>query len=238
MIASTRVVLPELLDELDPNDPRARRSRRDLRRVHRAMGSLSILQEGILRLQLSRLPTRILELGTGDASLLLRLARAQPTWRDVALTLLDRHDLLSDETRSAYDQLGWKLTVLRVDVIEWARKAHSQRFDLCLANLFLHHFDTAALNTITTAIAEHSNAFVACEPRRNTFAWLGSQLVGILGANAVTRGDAVKSVEAGFADQELTAIWPHSQEDWWCNEYAALPFTHCFTAVRKVARRA
>jgi hypothetical protein len=238
MIASTRVVLPELLDELDPNDARAQRSRRDLRRVHRAMGSLSILKGGILRLQLSHLPMRILELGAGDASLLLRLARAQPTWRGVALTVLDRHDLLSSETRSAYDQLGWKLTVLRADVMDWARQDHSQQFDLCLANLFLHHFDTLALNTLMAAIAEHSDAFVACEPRRNTFAWLGSQLVGILGANAVTRGDAVKSVEAGFADQELTAIWPNSRDVWWCNEYAAPPFTHCFTAARKSARRA
>jgi SAM-dependent methyltransferase len=238
MIASTRVVLPELLDELDPNDPRARRSRRDLRRVHRAMGSLSILQEGILRLQLSNLPTRILELGAGDASLLLRLARAQPTWRGVALTVLDRHDLLSNETRRAYDQLGWRLTVLRADVMEWARKDYSQQFDLCFANLFLHHFDTAALKTLMTAIAERSDAFVACEPRRNAFAWLGSRLVGILGANDVTRVDAVKSVEAGFADQEMTAIWPNSRDDWWCNEYAAPPFTHCFTAVRKSARRA
>ena len=238
MIAASRVVLPELLDELDPNDARAQRSRRDLQRVHRAMGSLSILKRGIFRLQLSALPTRILELGAGDASLLLRLARAQPTWRGVALTVLDRHDLLSDETRSAYDQLGWKLTVLRADVMEWAKTDYSQQFDLCLANLFLHHFDTAALNTLMAAIAEHSDAFIACEPRRNTFAWLGSQLVGILGANAVTRGDAVKSVEAGFADQELTAIWPNSRGDWWCNEYTAPPFTHCFTAARTSARRA
>ncbi len=238
MMASTRVVLPELLDELDPDDPRAQQSRRDLRRVHRAMGSLSILQRGIFRLPLPKPPTRILELGAGDASLLLRLARAQPTWRGVALTVLDRHDLLSNETKTAYDQLGWNLTVLRADVIEWAREDHPRHFDLCLANLFLHHFDTAALIALMTAIAETSDAFIACEPRRNTFAWLGSQLVAFLGANAVTRGDAVKSVEAGFAGQELTAIWPHPREAWWFTEYSAPPFTHCFTAVRKSACRA
>ena len=238
MIASTRIVLPELLDELDPADPRAMRSRRDLRRVHRAMGSLAILKAAITRLQLMRRPASILELGAGDASLLLRLARAQPQWRGVALTVLDRHDLLSKETRVAFAQLGWDLTVLRADVMEWAREDHSQHVDLCITTLFLHHFDSAALSILMAAIASQTDAFVACEPRRNTVAWLGSQLVGILGANAVTRGDAVKSVEAGFVDQELTAIWPNSPADWWCEEVAAPPFTHCFSAVRERARRA
>ena len=236
MTPPTRIVLSELLDELDPNDPRARRSRRDLRRVHRAMGSLSILQEAIAQLRLAAPPTRILELGAGDASLLLRLARAQPKWRGVALTVLDRHDLISAETRDAYDQLGFELTVLRADACEWAMEEHSQHYDLCVTTLFLHHFDAEPLGAIMAAIAAHSDAFVACEPRRNTFAWLGSRLIGVLGANAVTRGDAVKSVEAGFADQELSAHWPNSRTDWWCHEYAAPPFTHCFTAVRRSLR--
>lgn len=237
MPAAPRIVLPELLDELDPNDPRAKRSRRDLRRVHRAMGSLSILREAIGRLRLRVPPTRILELGAGDASLLLRLARTQPEWRGAELSTLDRLDLVSRDTRERYDQHGWKLTVLQADVVEWAQADHSQHFDLCVTSLFLHHFDVETLHTLTGAIAARCDAFVACEPRRNAFARLGSRLIGFLGANAVTRGDAVKSVAAGFLDQEVTAIWPNSQADWWCEEYAAPPFTHCFAAARKSVRR-
>jgi hypothetical protein len=237
MATAARIVLPELLDELDPNDPRAKRSRRDLRRVHRAMGSLSILREAIARLQLRAPPTRILELGAGDATLMLRLARAQPEWRGVELSTLDRHDLISRDTRDGYGQHGWTLTVLRADVIKWALADHAQHFDLCVTSLFLHHFDAETLGTLTSAIAAHCDAFVACEPRRNAFARFGSRLVGFLGANAVTRGDAVKSVAAGFAGRELTATWPGSSADWWCEEYAAPPFTHCFAAARKSVRR-
>lgn len=236
MAPPIRIVLPEVLDELEPNDPRAMRSRRDLRRVHRAMGSLSILQEAISQLRLASPPRSILELGAGDASLMLRLARAQPKWPGVGLTVLDRHDLISAKTRDAYVQLGWELTVLRGDACDWAMEAHSQHFDLCVTTLFLHHFDAEALSALMAAIARHADAFVACEPRRNTFAWLGSRLIGVLGANAVTRGDAVKSVDAGFADQELSAHWPISLTDWWCQEYAAPPFTHCFAAARRSAR--
>jgi SAM-dependent methyltransferase len=238
MIAPVRVVLPELLDELEPHDSRARRSRRDLRRVHRAMGSLSILKAAIARLRLLTPPARILELGAGDASLLLRLARAQPDWRNLELTLLDRHDLVSEETRAAYDQFGWKLNVRCADVLEWAHGDHPQHFDLCITTLFLHHFDTATLKVLMAVIAVHSDAFVACEPRRNGIAWLGSRLVGVLGVNEVTRSDAVKSVGAGFSGRELTGMWPKSQVDWWHEEYPAPPFTHCFAAARPGVRRA
>jgi SAM-dependent methyltransferase len=226
-------VLPEVLDELEPNDPRARRSRRDLRRVHRAMGSLSILKRSIARLQLAAPPRRILELGAGDGTLLLRLAHTfNPRWRGVALTVLDRHDLLSAETLGAYERLGWSLTVVRANALSWAAQNHSQHFDLCITTLFLHHFDAPGLDLLMPAIAANADAFVACEPRRNTFAWLCSHMVGLLGANAVTRGDAVKSVAAGFAHQELTSRWPRADGQWVLNESAAPPFTHCFTAVR------
>jgi len=237
MIDAARIVLPELLDDLAPADPRARRSRRDLRRVHRAMGSLSILKGAISRLQLMTPPARILELGAGDASLLLRLARARPAWRDIELTLLDRHDLLSEETRQAYARLGWEPTVQCADVLDWARQDDSRHFDLCITTLFLHHFDRAALGAIMAAIATRADAFVACEPRRNGVARFGSRLVGVLAVNEVTRGDAVKSVAAGFSGEELRGLWPNSQSDWWCEEYAAPPFTHCFAAVRRSVRR-
>jgi len=42
MAASSRLVVPELLDELTPDDPRAKRSRRDLATIHKFMRSASI----------------------------------------------------------------------------------------------------------------------------------------------------------------------------------------------------
>ena len=123
MSPAPRVVLPELLDELSPVDPRACRSRRDLQRVHRAMGSLMILKRALARLRLAARPRRILELGAGDGSLMLRLAQAlRPPWTDVSITILDRHDVVSAQTREAYRALGWRLTVLRKDALEWAAK--------------------------------------------------------------------------------------------------------------------
>jgi SAM-dependent methyltransferase len=234
MGAASRIVVPELLDELEPGDPRACRSRRDLRRVHRAMGSLSIMKRAIRDLRLAVPPRRVIELGAGDGSLMLRLAQAaNPPWRDVSLTLLDRHDLVSAETRDAYEALGWRVTVMRKDVLEWSSGRQREHFDLCVCCLFLHHFAGDTLPLLMSAIAVNADACVACEPRRNGLARLGSALIGLLGTNRVTREDAVKSVAAGFSGHELTAFWPATDGAWDLKEYAAPPFTHCFTAARR-----
>jgi hypothetical protein len=158
-------------------------------------------------------------------------------WRDVSLTVLDRHDLVSAQTRDDYEALGWQLRVLRQDAFEWAVERQPQHFDLCITCLFLHHFDTETLRMIMRGIAINADAFVACEPRRNILARVGSELIGLLGTNRVTREDAVKSVAAGFGARELTAVWPQADEAWDCEEHAAMPFLHCFTAVLKGARR-
>jgi len=226
---TSRAVLPELLDHLDPGDPRARRSRRDLQRIHVAMGTLHALRLGITRLNLAQAPRRILELGAGDGTLLLRLARSfAKSWPAVELTLLDQHDLVSGQTRAAYEALGWRVSVLKRDVLDWSR-APSPRYDLCVTTLFLHHFVGKDLSDILATVAARSGAFVACEPRRNACTYLASQLVGLIGANQVTRSDAVSSVAAGFNGRELTQLWPEAG-NWVLDEILALPFTHCFSA--------
>jgi hypothetical protein len=210
------------------------------------MGSLSILKRSIEGLNLPAVPRRILELGAGDGSLMLRLARAmKPPWHDVSLTMLDRHDLVGADTRAGYDAFGWSVTVVIKDVLEWALEPEAQHFDVCMATLFLHHFDTQALRVLMRAIAARTDVFIACEPRRNLLARVGSELIGLLGTNRVTRQDAVTSVAAGFHGRELTALWPEDpgandvgsiDSGWDLQEHAVLPFTHGFTAVRRRVR--
>jgi len=237
LTAGGRRVEPELLDELAPDDARAQRSRRDLQRVHRAMGSLSQLKRAIARLMLGTPPETVVELGAGDGTLLLRLARAlDPPWRAVDLTLIDRHDIVSPATLRDYRSMGWHVTVRCEDALDWAAQRDAPPADLCISSLFLHHFDETQLRRLLTGIECRSKAFIACEPRRNTVAHVGSRLIGVLGANAVTRNDAVKSVAAGFAGREITAVWPDSADIWWVDEYYAKPFSHCFLAARLTAR--
>jgi hypothetical protein len=195
------------------------------------------LRGALARLQFGMPPRRVIELGSGDGSLLLRLARrSSPAWRGVELCLLDREPVLAPDTEAAFRQLGWAPVVLRQDALVWAGEGGAPRFDLCVVNLFLHHFEEIGLRRLLAGIAARCDAVVACEPERGRLAFLFSHLVGLLGANAITRGDAVKSVQAGFAGRDLTSAWPATAAGWWTEEYAALPFSHCFVAQRQALR--
>lgn len=106
-----------------------------------------------------------------------------------------------------------------------------------LANLFLHHFDSVRLARLLGRAAENAEAFVACEPRRSLFSLAASAGLGLVGCNAVTRHDAVVSVKAGFAGNELSALWKRGG-GWVTKEWPAGLFSHCFTAVRRSSRLA
>ncbi|MCU0758880.1 MAG: methyltransferase domain-containing protein [Steroidobacteraceae bacterium] len=238
MTGPARTIVPEQLDALSPDDPRARRARLDLQRVHRAMGSATLLRRAIARTGLAHPPRRLLELGAGDGTLLLRVARTMPpSWRGIEVTMLDRVDVVADATRKGFASLGWQLRVERGDVLDWAQGPHPGGYDLCLATLFLHHLDNAALTRLLPALARRTMAFVACEPRRGALARLGSRLVALLGSGPVTREDAVSSVDAGFTGRELSSAWPPAPGAWALEEYPAGLFMHCFAAVRVAARR-
>ncbi len=226
-----RQVLPERLDVMAVSDPAARRARRDLQRVHRVMRSLTILQHAIQSLHMTRQPRNILELGAGDGSLMLRFAQSShSSWREVQVTFLDRQDVIAAETRRRFNRLGWNVQVLSTDALDWAQATAERRYDLCVTTLFLHHFESHALKLLLRAVASRCRAFVALEPRRNSIAWIGSHLLGVLGANEVTREDGVTSVVAGFASEELSCLWPSDPSGWLLREYFAWPFTHCFVA--------
>lgn len=236
-----RHVVAETLDHLAPDDPAAKRSRRDLVRVHRAMGTRAIVTRGwreLVSTERGGLPLRILEIGAGDGSLLLGVARALvPHWPPVQLTLLDRQDIVSPTTLASYAELGWSAQVHVADVLSWADRPERgesmmapPRWDLITTTLFLHHFEGSQLEQLLAAVAERTDRFFACEPKRSWLPLAGSHLVGALGANAVTREDAVLSVHAGFRDQEITALWPRAGSAWRTREFAAGLFSHCFSA--------
>lgn len=239
-----RVVATEALDVLAWNDPSAIRSRRDLQRLHRAMGTRSTVLKALKGMNIARrrqAPLRVLELGAGDGSLMLGVARTlAPVWPKVELTLLDRQPLIGPAVIAGFAGVGWTAVARVADALAWAADARSAsctsarpaRWDLILVNLFLHHFEGEQLSTLLAGIAGRSDRFVACEPRRAWLALGGSHLVGALGANAVTRADAVLSVRAGFRGLELTALWPQQMPSWTLHEAPAGLFSHCFCASR------
>jgi len=238
-----RIVTAEMLDVLPPGDPAARRSRRDLRRVHRVMRTRAVLRRALQGWRFERerpAPLRVLELGAGDGTLLLGVAQALAhEWPRVELVLLDRQRVVEPATLERYAALGWQARAETADVLDWAaQRGRGGRWDLIVANLFIHHFEGTALAALLGAVAARTDRFLACEPRRARLALGASHLVGALGANAVTREDAVLSVHAGFRGGELSALWPGARDEWELEEFPAALFSHCLRATRRAAARA
>lgn len=232
-----RDVEPELLDDLRPGDPRAIESRADLRRLNFLMGHAGILSRlfchQFANRSLGSQALRLVELGAGDGTLLLRLARR---WSALGVkaevTLLDRNDLVSAETRLAFARLDWPLQIVATDVFNWLEQP-DPHVDVMIANLFLHHFPDTRLRELLYLAAARTNLFVACEPSRSPLALAASRSLWLIGCNATTRHDAALSVHAGFAGRELSALWP-SNTNWVTNERSAGLFSHCFVASRNV----
>lgn len=230
-----RIVEPEILDDLPSTDRRAIHSRGDLRRLNWIMGHAGILSRALQclgrELALRSRSLRLVELGAGDGTLLLRIARQGAAQGLTAqVTLVDRQNLVSAETRDEFLALDWPIQFVEADVFDWLQRPPVV-VDLMFANLFLHHFEAPQLTTLMVGAAARTNWFIACEPRRSPLALVASRCLGLLGCNGVTRHDAVVSVRAGFKGRELAQLWP-ANTDWVTSEKPAGLFSHCFLAKR------
>jgi len=226
-----RCVQPEWLDVLSPDAPSAIASRRDLQQLNWWMNHAAILRRALSN-HGPQPPRQIVELGAGDGTFLLRLACQWPA-RNAAVhaVLVDRQNVVSADTRQAFNNLGWEVQVVQADALEWLEKPGPVA-DCLLANLFLHHFEAEALRHLLSVAATRTNQFAACEPRRGPLPLAVSRILGIIGCNAVTRHDAPLSVRAGWAGRELSALWP-ADGQWQLSERRAGLFSHRFVARRK-----
>ena len=227
-----RTVLPELLDQLPASDPRAIGSRRDLQRVNSCMGQAALIARALAAHFSDRPPHSIVDLGGGDGTLLLRVARRlAPRWKSLRAVLVDRRKILSRQTAAQFEALGWHVESFEGDVFEWLEGTRADRSDAIIANLFLHHFRQDDLRRLLKVAAQKTDFFLACEPRRDSFSLLSASLLGFIGCNAVTRHDAKVSVQAGFLRNELSELWPGGDQ-WQLQERPAGLFSHCFVAHR------
>ncbi len=224
-----RHLQPEILDELSVDDPRAIQSRRDLQKVNTLMGHTGTVLRALRAAPAA--PRLLVELGTGDGTFLLRVARRLRVQDGLRACLVDRRPSVSAATREGFKAAGWDVDICESDVFEWLCRPSAETADVTVANLFLHHFREGELAHLLNLAAQQTKRFVACEPRRSRTALAGASLLGLIGCNDVTVHDADVSVRAGFRDRELSALWP-PDAGWHISERRAGLFSHAFFTQR------
>jgi len=227
-----RSVEPEMLDHMSPDDSRAVRARRDLKRLNAVTLQSGIMERLLADNWRNGQPRTILDLGSGDGTFTLGLARRlRARWGGVAVTLLDRQSIVSQNTKDAFAALGWKAQAVASDVFAYLEELEPSSVDIITTNLFLHHFAQEQLTRLLDLAARAAQLIVACEPRRNKFALRSSRLLWAIGCKEVVVHDAIVSVRAGFSGEELSTLWP-SRHRFALAEHPARLFTHCFVARR------
>ena len=224
-----RRLTPELLDELPPESAEAQASRRDLHVLNSVMGHRRTWRSWLRREFGSAPPRAIAEIGAGDGAVAAEnLVATFPDGQGATLFLVDRAPCVTATTLRTLRHAGWEVQVEAADIFHWLAGSH--RLDAICANLFLHHFDDAALSRLFTHASRVTPLFAALEPRRGWLSLASTAALPLMDVHRVTRHDARVSVEAGFRAGELTAQWPGN--GWQCEERRMLPFSHWFCARR------
>lgn len=195
-----RVVEPEILDCLPHDDPEARRSRRDLRMINAVMGNTSWLRRQVQKRPLKR----IVEIGAGDGGLCAQLAKDRPELELAAVDLAPRPVDLPGRIEWMQGDLFDALPELSGDAL--------------LANLFLHHFETASLRRLGGLIQGFRFICVSEPLRARRAHWLGGLLHPLV--NRVTRHDMHISIRAGFRRGEMPALLGLEGGDWEVKEFS------------------
>jgi hypothetical protein len=221
-----RVVQPEHLDQLPANHPHSIGSHRDLRRIHFWMGNARWVARWLQAAVVRHPPRRIIDLGAGDGTFLLRcLRRVHGLPSGTEVVLVDQRSSVDPDVVAELRARGWSPRVEHSQVMDWIQTASCPPGTWVVASLFLHHLKTEMLQALLARIAQVATLVCACEPYRSRFSLAACRLLRLLGANAVTRHDAAVSVRAGFRGTELSALWPLNSR-WHLRERRAGMFSH------------
>lgn len=226
-----RLVFPEIIDQLPATDPRAMRIRKDLLFINRLLPHCRIIARTLAE-RLSQPPRVLMDIGCGSGTCMLDVARRlSPRWRDVTVVLLDQQNVISEETRAAFSELGWRVEPVVADVFDYFRDGKAPKADAIVSNLFLHHFRSEQLGPLLAHISEATSLMIACEPRRTPWTLRIGQTAWLIGVDDMTCHDTAASVWAGFRNLELSELWP-KDGPWQTIERRWFPFSHYFVAQR------
>jgi 2-polyprenyl-3-methyl-5-hydroxy-6-metoxy-1,4-benzoquinol methylase len=188
-----RHIEPELLGNASPAEIEANLG--DLRRINRYFGGMPTLRSALRPFR--RPGLRILDVGAASGDHAAALAGA----RVVSLDLSPAHLIQAPGDRVVADAFALPFA--------------PASFDIVMANLFLHHFEDAAIVALLRQFARvATEGIIINDLERSRLAWSFLPLTApLLGWHAITLHDGPVSVAAGFRPAELAALFSRAGLD-------------------------
>ena len=192
-----RHIEPELLGHASPAEIEANLG--DLRRINRHFGGMPTLRSALRPFR--RPGLRILDVGAASGDHAAALAGALPQARVVSLDLSAAHLAHAAGNRVVADAFALPFA--------------PGSFDIVMANLFLHHFEDAAIVALLRQFARvATKGIVINDLERSRLAWSFLPLTApLFGWHPITLHDGPVSVAAGFRPAELAALFSRAGLD-------------------------
>jgi 2-polyprenyl-3-methyl-5-hydroxy-6-metoxy-1,4-benzoquinol methylase len=193
---------PELMDRPQPVSPELERDLRNLRRLNRYFGSYAVVLQFVRRWIRAGNEMRIVDLATGSGDIpRLIVDHAREIGAEIRIEALDQQSSTLEIARKLSADYP-EISFLQADILEWQP---SERYDIVLNSLALHHFSEDDAIRLLDRCRELSRRFVlVSDLRRGWLATVGvSLLTTLIFREPMTRYDARLSAAGAFSFAEL-----------------------------------
>ena len=206
MPALTQREKPELLDLHAGNLAEVRRSLGDIRRINTYLGGAKPACDAVWKLLGDRQSATVLDIGTGNADILLRLQK-QAKSRGVKLNLVgldvnERHlQIAREETAHCAE-----ISLLGADA--FALPLPDQSVDIVISTLFLHHFRMGQIQDLLREFSRVARVgWTMHDQVRDALPlWFFRVARPVLATSYLTRYDAVASIYRAYTPAEMREI--------------------------------
>ncbi len=197
---------PELLDLHAGNLSEVRRSLGDIRRINIYLGGAKPVCDAVWELLGDAKSATILDIGTGNADILLRLEK-QARRRGVKLNLVgldinERHLQIAREDTLSHDNIE----LLGADA--FALPLRDKSVDVVISTLFLHHFRAPQIRALLREFSRVSRVgWTMHDQVRDALPlWFFRVARPVFATSYLTRYDAVASIYRAYTPSEMREI--------------------------------
>ena len=197
---------PELLDLHAGNLAEVRRSLADIGRINAYMGGAAPVCAATWKLLGARPRATVLDIGTGNADIPLRLAH-QAKKRGVELTVVGL-DINARHLQIAREASAGNPSIELIGADAFGLPLRDQSVDVVISTLFLHHFRAPQIRSLLSEFSRVSRVgWTMHDQIRHAWPlWFFRLARPVLARSYLTRYDAVASIYRAYTIDEMRAI--------------------------------